>query len=168
MLAPGIARTIAGPIALVAAVTIWLLADRLLGIGPLDRAQATGLMALPLFLMSPWAVGLGVNDRTQRAVWRRAAAFGGILGVAIAGVLVVSTSQIGCRRITFPDGVIEAGAVGAAVGASFAIAVVVAAALLHRHAILSLLASGATHCIGLSFAFYLFTTLYPVASCPKL
>jgi hypothetical protein len=169
MLAPRSApRTWVGLATILSALGIWYVADRYVGIGPFDRAQATGLLALPVFLISPWTVSLGLSGAQDREVWNRAALFGVGVAAVVAAILFAGVTQIGCRPVAFPAGVVEGSIVAGLAGASFAISVRVAAQFSREHrAVASILFSGAVLAIGLSVTYLVFALLYPAASCPK-
>lgn len=87
---------VAVPLALVAlAYALWWVSDRLLYIGPLDRAAFGWAVVIPAWLAAPVAAGFAWRGLTSRA--RSTAAV--IVGTVIAGVAAVLFWQ----SVSYPD-----------------------------------------------------------------
>lgn len=89
---------VAVPLALVAlAYALWWMSDRLLYIGPLDRAAFGWGVVIPVWLAAPFAAGFAWRGLTSRAESTAAV----IVGTVIAGVAAVlfwqSVAYPGCE-----------------------------------------------------------------------
>ncbi len=95
--APGhVALGVAAPLALVAlAYALWWVSDRLLYIGPLDRAAFGWAVVIPVWLAAPVAAGFAWRGLPSRA--NNVAAL--IVGTVIAGVAAVLFWQ----SVAYPD-----------------------------------------------------------------
>ena len=165
-----VARLSLGPALVLLATGIWLLADRLGGIGPLDRAKATGLISVPLLLVTPAALSLGLAGLSRSAALVRAAVVG--FGfAAIVGALLVGSGYHGtCAPPAYPEDLLPVGVVAAAVGASVAFSMLVASIAARRgHSWISVIGTSVTTMIlGSAGALYAYASLFPIASCPRL
>jgi hypothetical protein len=154
------------PAALLAAVLVWILADRNLGVGPLDRAQAIGYLALPLALLSPGAAAIGL--RFSLASFR--ARYPGLLGLGIgaffAVILVSSMGQIGCQPASPADSVWRASAIGALAGGGFALSSVIALRFERQmHRLAGFVAGACTLALVGAAMLAVFVALYPTGTC---
>lgn len=78
---------VAAPLAVIGlAYGLWLISDRLLYIGPLDRAAFGWVVVIPVWLCAPIAAGLAWRRLTTRATMAAAIVFGGVVS-GLASVL---------------------------------------------------------------------------------
>ena len=118
---------LAAPLLFVASITVWAVSDRLVYVGPFDRAQVGWAVAVPLFLLAPVAAGLAARSVGTRLAMAVAAT----IAAAIAALVILglsATAQIGCEQVTraeaaaraLPVAMTAAGGFLAAVGTTIA------------------------------------------------
>lgn len=115
------------PPLLVAAVAfvLWWISDRLLYVGPLDRATFGWLVVMPLWAAAPTIAGFSWRgDSARSRTWF--AAFGGLAIGGVAAAILwsgVTTPVVGCTPTHTPIELLpSATMVGALVGGAFFIA----------------------------------------------
>jgi hypothetical protein len=131
---------LAVPLALLgAAYAAWAISDRLLYIGPLDRAKFGWLVVLPLLMATPIATGFAWRRLQGMQIGLAASAIVAIVGTiagVIYGVAVVADSQ-GCQfgtRLSGGDIGFAAVVVGLVTGGGYAASGLAAAVLMrNRH-----------------------------------
>lgn len=159
---------LAGPMVVVASVLVWSVIDRALGLGPLDRAQATGFVAVPIFLLAPGASAWGLYGSTRQRQVALVAAQGFAAFAAISLSLDLLAHQIGCVPVTSGlDALPRAMLVGLVGGLGYSFSAAVALAINAQRRRLLAFIGGAICLSVLSLAsVYVFFSLFPVASCP--
>jgi hypothetical protein len=92
---------VALPLALLAiAYALWAISDRLLFIGPFDRAASGWTFVMPLAWLTPGITGLLWAGLSRRDRWLAALTLGAVL-TAVAGALLASaTDRTGCAPVT--------------------------------------------------------------------
>jgi hypothetical protein len=105
------------------ALALWLISDRLVQIGPIDRGTFAALVVIPLWAVAPVAAGFAWRglDRGERL----RSAIGGavVLGTAIAALAWIAAVTVSCRPAKSPlELVLPAVVVGVVVGAGFGLA----------------------------------------------
>jgi hypothetical protein len=120
------ARQAVAPLVVVAlAFALWWISDRLLYVGPLDRATFGWFVVVPLWAAAPTFAGFSWRGLATRAR-TASAAFGGVAIGAIAASMLwsaVATPAVGCTPTATPiELVAPALAVGAVIGGGFFIA----------------------------------------------
>ena len=92
-----------GPLLLFAAFLVWYVSDRLVVIGPFDRAQIGWAVVAPLAALAPGVAALAERDgRLIRASRQVAASVSVGLGVFVLGALAVTVTFANCRPVTSP------------------------------------------------------------------
>ena len=99
---------VAVPLALLGiAYAAWAISDRLVQIGPLDRAQFAWLVVVPLLTVTPIATGLAWRRLSTRQIWFAAlvvaAIVGTVVGVFYALAIVGSTHSCESARLSGGD-----------------------------------------------------------------
>ena len=164
----GRARTrLAGPGALVGAAVVWFVADRGAGIGPFDRAQLTGFVALPLFLISPGVIAIALGPAVSRARVGMVAACSGLVAVTLTALLLTATGQVGCQPVhSIGDVLPGALLVGTTGGGGYGIAIALASVLWRRGARLGVVVAGAgVAVVGAITTLGVFFSAFPAYSC---
>ena len=158
---------IVGPVALVGSLVVWYVADRALGLGLLDRAQATGLIALPLLLASPGASTLGMAEESRRARSTVAIAQGVIVAAMTMIGLLLSITQVGCVPVGSPLDVIPGAlGVGLVAGVGYTASTALAMAVAKRQGlIVTFLVGGAALIATGLAALRLLFLVFHVVSC---
>jgi hypothetical protein len=112
-----LAPAIVVPLALAAvAYAAWAISDRLIAIGPLDRAAFGWLVVAPVWIASPGSTGL-VWARLTTADRRLAAAVIAVsLTVAVGVFLSASITQLGCTPVAGLEDLLPSLIVGAIFG----------------------------------------------------
>ena len=89
------------PLALLAiAYAMWAISDRLLVIGPFDRAAFGWTFVLPLAWLTPGVTGLVWAGLSRRDRWLAAAVLAAILTALAGALLANATDTIGCAPVT--------------------------------------------------------------------
>jgi hypothetical protein len=129
---------VAAPLAFLAlALVLWMVSDRLLYIGPFDRAQFGWLVVVPLLAAAPAAAGLAWRGLSNRRLMIAAAAVTGLVGVA-AGTLLAAAilgERTGClygSRLSGADIGFAAVVVGLVTGGGYATSGLAAAVLMRN------------------------------------
>ena len=116
---------IAPVIVVAVAFVLWLISDRLLYVGPFDRATFGWLVVVPLWAAAPTFAGFSWRGFAPRARLRTAISGGLAIG-GVAAILLwqsATAPAIGCNPSHTPlELILPALAVGAVVGGGFAIA----------------------------------------------
>lgn len=162
------ARLAAGPVLFAIGLAEMWITDRLLGLGPLSRAQAQAL-GIPFLAAAPGIAALVERNEALRERSRRlATATAAALGVLAAILIAVSVTQIGCRPVTGPlDVAFHAVIVGAMAAGTYGLAYLVSTDAARKGRRVTTILTGATTFIGLAVASLLVmvTVLFPVLSC---
>jgi hypothetical protein len=124
---------------LVLAFVLWMISDRLLYVGPFDRAQFGWLVVVPLLAAAPAIAGLAWQGMSNRRLLIAGVAVTGLVGVA-AGTLLAAAiigERSGClygSRLSGVDIAFAAAVVGLVTGAGFGLSGLAATVLMrNRH-----------------------------------
>jgi hypothetical protein len=112
-----------------AAYGLWFLSDRLVQIGPLDRASFGWLVVAPVWAAAPIVAGLAWVGLPSAARWSAATICGLVVGAALTVLFWLDVRAPDCQfgPVRAPvDWSVPAIAVGLVIGGGFAIAGVVA------------------------------------------
>ena len=163
---------IAVPLAMLAAAyALWAISDRLLWIGPFDRAAFGWIVVLPLSWLAPGIAGLAWSRLPTGR--RRAAAVvvGATVALVSGGLLANGITFANCRPVTSMTDVLPASiAIGIVIGIGPAVGALAAASVAARMEGWSRMAAavatgGLIGFVGLFAAIGTFTLLFPVVSC---
>jgi hypothetical protein len=156
------------PALLVLGWVIWLVSDRLVIIGPFDRAQVEGVVVVPLLALAPGAAALA-GRRTGRPRLAGLVVAGVSIGVAVFVLIELATSItfLECRPVTSPvDVVPRVLAIAIVSGFGFAIPAAAAWGPAQAGRTLLALAVGAIVWMALSIlAIGVFVVSFPALSC---
>ena len=98
---------VVGPLGLVAAAYfLWSLSDRLLYIGPLDRATFSWAVVMPIWLISPAVAALLWQRLTEREASLVAVATGAVISASAAWLVWIAFNPAACEtspRTSAPD-----------------------------------------------------------------
>lgn len=153
----GFLLAVAVPLALAALVyALWWISDRLLTVGPLDRAAFGWAVVMPTWIVAPVAAGFA---------WRRLSPRGGILAAALVGLAIsgiaaalfwLSVAHPNCSTgdIHTPgDWILPSLALGLAIGVGFAISGLIATSFLREgHRLRAVLLGGGAEVVMVSVA----------------
>ncbi|HET9344210.1 MAG TPA: hypothetical protein VFO05_00805 [Candidatus Limnocylindrales bacterium] len=157
---------LAGPLLIVASITVWAISDSLLSIGPFDRAQIGWAVVVPLFLLAPAAAALAARSTGRRAAV--AVAVG--VALVVGGLAVIALSgftRIGCTPVSQVEAALHAVPVGLAAGLGFLAAVTAGvAAAVSRGTIAAVVAAVSVGIAGGVLTLLVFGLTYPFAACP--
>jgi hypothetical protein len=133
---------------------LWWISDRLLYIGPLDRAQFGWLVVVPVWSLTPVAAAYSWRTLDPRQSWVAAGVIGLILAVASAVLFWMATAFPNCEfgAVRSPaEWVIPSVIVGLVIGAGFAAACLGATAVARRARWWAVLLAGAGSAFALVF-----------------
>ena len=118
-------RAVAAPLAVVAlAYALWWVSDRLLYIGPLDRAAFGWAVVVPVWLCAPIAAGLAWRPLTVRATAAAAVMSGMVISSVSAFMFWQAAAHPGCEygaTRTPVEWVVPSIVIGTAIGAGVAL-----------------------------------------------
>ena len=169
MLPSSLVELTRGPVLLAAAFLVWYVSDRLVVIGPFDRAQIGWAVVMPLAALAPGVAALPERDtrliRASRVV--SAGVSVGLGGFVLVG-LAVTVTFANCRPVTSPWDVLP-NAIPTALmaSASYWFAYVSAANRIHQGTALLALLVGAAVWLTLAAItiLVLFAVSFPPISC---
>ena len=155
-----------GPLLLIASLAVWLVADRLVIIGPFDRAQIEGLVGVPLYLLAPGALGVAAaraqDDRGRFALLLVPL----VLGVLTMAALVATVGQIGCQPVVSEEQVLAPSLpVGITAALAFGIPALAAQRAAGRGAVLALALAAVLAAVGAALTVVVLLVMFPVVSC---
>ena len=91
------------PFLLALAVAVWFVSDRLIVIGPFDRAKIAWAVVVPLLAIAPGAAALTGSASTSQGLARLVVAGTSIAtGLFIVFVLAAAITFVDCRPVTGP------------------------------------------------------------------
>jgi hypothetical protein len=125
---------VAIPLALLAlAYALWAISDRLLWIGPFDRAAFGWIFVIPIWWLAPGVAGLAWS-RMPASTPRVAALIVGGIVAAVSGILLAhSITFANCAPVvSWTDNLPASLAIGVAIGAGPAIGALAAASVARR------------------------------------
>ena len=155
-----------GPLLLTVSLVVWFVADRLVIVGPFDRAQISGFIAMPLLLLAPGALGVAAAEagaRTGRLALVLVPAGVGVLTVV---GLMATVAQIDCRPVGSPAEVLgPAIAVGLAAALAFGLPTLAARRLADRGIFVAVVSAAALELVGAVAVVGVLLVAFPVLSC---
>lgn len=163
---------IAIPLALLAlAYALWAISDRLLQIGPFDRAAFGWIVVIPIWWLAPGVAGLAWS-RVPASRPRIAAPIVGGLVAAVSGILLAhSITFANCAPVvSWTDNLPASLAIGVAIGAGPAIGALAAASVARRltgvsRVVAAVGTGGAIGVVGFFGAIMTFVFFFPPLSC---
>ena len=149
-------------------VAIWFVADRLVTIGPFDRAQIEGLVVLPLLALAPRAAALAGSSSTRPGLARLVVAGTSIaMGLFVVFGLAASITFLDCRPTTSPLEVVPRTLPTAfALGVGFAISAAAAwRPALHARRLAAVLVGAAVWVVAAAIGLFALFVSFPPLSC---
>jgi hypothetical protein len=165
------AAVFAGPLLVLAAIGVWYVSDRLIFVGPFDRAQIGWAVVVPLFALAPGIAGLA-ERRDELEESSRLAANLTVVGLGLGATMAVLATETiaSCRPVASPlDILLQALVTGLLAAAAFAVPYRVAAYLSTRVRPWQAVVPAAGLCLLIAgimlFVFSMF--LFPTLSCAR-
>ncbi len=160
------------PLALLGiAYALWAISDRLLVIGPFDRAAFGWTFVMPLAWLTPGITGLLWAGLSRRDRWLAAAVLAAIL-TAVAGVLLANAIDwIGCAPVnSWTEDLPRSLVVGVAIAAGPAGGGLIAAWTAERiggwwRPAAAITSGAIAGVVGLFAAIFAFVAAFPIVSC---
>lgn len=163
---------IATPLALLSlAYALWAVSDRLLQIGPFDRAAFGWIFVMPVWLLAPGVAGLAWSRRPATSDAVATLIVGGAVAAASGLLLANSITFANCAPVvSWTDNLPASLAIGAVIGAGPAIGSLAAASVAGRlgglRRIVAAVATGAMiSVVGFFAALVTFVLFFPPISC---
>jgi hypothetical protein len=163
---------IAIPLALLAvAYALWAVSDRLIWIGPFDRAAFGWIFVAPISWLAPGIAGLAWSGMPRGRRLLAALVVGGIVAVVSAALLANSIDYANCAPVTSPVEVLPASlAIGLVIALGPALGALVAASVAGRmsgpsRVAAAVAAGGLIGFVGLFAAVFAFVFFFPPVSC---
>ncbi len=155
-----------GPLLVAVSLLVWFVADRLGVIGPFDRAQITGAIALPLFLIAPGTLGVAAAQADTRRGRLALALVPVALGVLAVVGLMGTVAQVACRPVAGPADVLAPVLpVGLAVALAFGLPALTARRLAGRGTFVAVASAAALALLGAAVVLGVALAAFPVLSC---
>ena len=155
-----------GPLLLTVSLVVWFVADRLVIVGPFDRSQITGFIAIPLLLLAPGALGVAAAEAEARSGRLALALVPAALGVLTVVGLMATVAQIDCRPVASPADVLgPAIPVGLAVALAFGLPALAARRLADRGGLVAVASAAAFALVGAVVVVGVALAAFPVLSC---
>jgi hypothetical protein len=165
------AAAFAGPLLVLAAIGVWHVSDRLIFVGPFDRAQVGWAVVMPLLALAPGVAGLA-EGREELEESSRLVANLTTLGLGLGATITVlaTVTFASCRPVTNALEILpQALVTGLLAAATFALPYRISAYLSRQvrpwQAVVSAAALWVLLAALLIFVFSLF--LFPALSCAK-
>jgi hypothetical protein len=156
------------PLLLLLAVAVWFVSDRLVTIGPFDRAKIGWAVVVPLLALAPGAAALAGSGSTSPGLARRVVAGTSIVTVLfVVFVLASAITFIDCRPATGPLEVVPRTLPTAFVlGIGFAISAGAASGpALHGRRFVALVVGAAVWVVAAALGLFAFFVSFPPLSC---
>jgi hypothetical protein len=170
--AGGTSRSLAAlgvaPLLLLLALAIWFVSDRLVTIGPFDRAQIEGLVVLPLLAIAPGAAALAGSGSSSPGLARVVV---GCVSAAIALFVAIGLAAtitfVDCRPATGPLQVVPRTLPTAlALGVGFAVSAAAARGPAARgRALVALVVGAAVWIVAAALGLFALFVSFPPLSC---
>ena len=155
-----------GPVLLIVALVVWFVADRLVIVGPFDRAQISGFIAMPLLLLAPGALGVAAAQADARRGRLALTLVPVALGVLTVVGLMAAVVQINCRPVASPAEVLgPALTVGLAAALAFGLPALAAKRLAGRGILVAVGSAAALAVLGGVAVLSVLLMAFPVLSC---
>jgi hypothetical protein len=162
---PAVLALAAAPVLIVASIAVWWISDRLLYIGPFDRAQVGWVVVVPLFLLAPAAAALAARSAGRRTAAAVAAVVATVIGGLVVASLSATVTQIGCTPVSQGEAARHAIPTGLAAGLGFLAAVAAGMKMLQRGAMATVAAAVGVSILGQAVTLLVFGLSYPGVSC---
>ena len=165
------AAVFAGPLLVLAAIGVWYVSDRLIFVGPFDRAQIGWAVVVPLLALAPGVAGLAEGQEEFEESSRLVANLTTVgIGMAATTTVLATVTFANCRPVTNPLDILpQALVTGLLAAAAFAVPYRVAAYLSRRvrpwQAVVP--AAGLWLLMAGLLVFVNFLFLFPALSCAK-
>lgn len=153
------------------AYALWAISDRLLQIGPFDRAAFGWIFVAPLSWLAPGVAGLAWASMPPKRQWIAAILVGATVALVSAVLLANAIDYANCAPvISWTDNLPASLAIGIVLGAGQAVGAVAAASVANRLAGLrrvgAAVAAGAMiGFVALFAAIITFAAFFPLISC---
>jgi hypothetical protein len=160
------ASLLVAPALIVAGIITWTISDRLLLIGPFDRAQVGWAVVVPLFMFAPGAAGIATIRAGRRAGTLMIAAVAIGVGAALLASLAAVPRQIGCELVSDPIAI--AGRtlpIAITAGGSFAVAATIAAGAASRGRPAAIVTGFLAGLAGGAVTLLVFAATFPGVTC---
>ena len=163
-----LATLVVAPSLLVLAVAIWFVSDRLVVIGPFDRAKIAWAVVLPLLALAPGVAALAGSGSTSPGLARLVVAVTSIVtGIVVVFGLASAITFIDCRPATGPLEVVPRTLPTAFVfGIGFAISAAAAwGTALHGRRLVAVAVGAAVWIVMAAIGLFAFFVSFPPLSC---
>jgi hypothetical protein len=156
------------PLLLLLGLAIWFVADRLVTVGPFDRAQIEGLVVLPLIAIAPGAAALaGSGSTSPRAARLVVAVVSAAIVLFVVIGLAATVTVLDCRPVTSPLQVVPRTLPTAFVfGIGFAISTAAASGRAqHGRHLVAVVVGAAVWIVAAALGVFAFFMSFPPLSC---
>ena len=156
------------PLLLLLGLAIWFVSDRLVVIGPFDRAKIAWAVVVPLLAIAPGAAALAGSGSTSPGLARLVVAGTSVVtGLFIVFVLAATITFVDCRPATGPLEVVPRTLPTAlAFGIGFAISAAAAwGPALHRRRIVAVVVGATVWIVAATLGLFAFFVSFPPLSC---
>jgi hypothetical protein len=163
-----LATLIVAPLLLLLALAIWFVSDRLVTIGPFDRAQIEGVVVLPLIAIAPGAAAIAGSGSTSPGLVRLVVpAISAAIALFVVIGLAATITFIDCRPVTSPLQVVPRTLPTAFVlSVGFALATAAAwGPAVRGRALVALLVGAAVWIVAAALALFALFASFPPLSC---
>ena len=163
-----LATLVVAPSLLVLALAIWFVSDRLVVIGPFDRATIGWAVVLPLLAIAPGAAALAGSGSTSQGLARFVVAVTSIVtGIVVVFGLASAITFVDCRPATSPLEVVPRTLPTAfALGVGFAISATAAwRPALHAGRLAAVLVGAAVWVVAAGIGLFALFVSFPPLSC---
>jgi hypothetical protein len=156
------------PLLLLLALATWFVSDRLVVIGPFDRATIGWGVVVPLLMMAPGAAALAGSGTTSPGLARLVVAGTSVVtGLVVVLGLASAVTFVDCRPVTGPLDVVPRTLPTAFLfGIGFAISVAAAwGPAQHRHSLVALVVGAAVWIVAAVLSLFALVVSFPALSC---
>ena len=156
------------PLLLLLGLAIWFVADRLVTIGPFDRAQIEGVVVLPLIAIAPGAAAIAGSGSTSPGLARLVVvAVSAAIALFVVIGLAATVTFLDCRPVTSPLQVVPRTLPTALVlGVGFALSAAAAwGPALRGRGVVALLVSAAVWIVAAALGLFVLFASFPPLSC---
>jgi hypothetical protein len=156
------------PALLVLALAVWFVSDRLVTIGPFDRAKIGWAVVVPLLALAPGAAALGGSSSTSQGLARLIVALTSIVtSIVVVFGLASAITFVDCRPATSPLEVVPRTLPTAfALGVGFAISTAAAwRPALHARRLAVVLVGAAVWVVAAAIGLFALFVSFPPLSC---
>ena len=156
---------------LAVAYALWAISDRLLQIGPLDRAAFGWIVVAPVALLAPEVAGLAWARLSVESRVFAALVVGATIAIVSAVLRAIATKQVGCAPVVhWTDTLPMTLAIGVVIGLGPALGSLVAASVASgsrgiQRVVATVAAGAIIGLVGLFVALMTFAMFFPGVSC---